>query len=414
MTDLDPRSGSTLIPRNHETGSREGVGPAADPAAREASRERLVEPRVSSLELFFDLVFVFALPQVTAFFASDPTWSGLGRGTMVLASMWWAWVCYSWLTNSVRAEEVGPARFVIFGAMGAMLVASLAVPGAFGADAATFAVAYFAVRVLHVALYTLATRSIRDVQQAVLRLAPGLLAGPVVLVAGALVGGPAHLALWAVALVLDYAAPLLRGVAGLRVHPAHFVERHGLIVLIALGESIVAIGAGAAGLALDTGVVVGALLALALAAGLWWTYFDTVAPAAERHLALRDDRARAFQARDSYSYLHLPLVGGIILLAFGIKKVLPAPWSALSAVPAVALCGGIALHLLAHVAFRLRDDRTLSRPRLVAAVVALALAPLAMWLPGLVSLAILVALFAALGAFEVAEFGEFRREVRAG
>src|SRR5215216_275456 len=262
------------------------------------------EQRVTPLELFFDLVFVFALTQVTGFLADHLTWSGMLEGAALLAALWWAWVGYSWLTNAVPAEEVVPARLVILTAMAAMLVASLAVPDAFGEYEVLFGLAYFVVRLLQVALYSLATGDMPETRQAILRLAPGFVGGPALLIAAGFLDGHAQGALWAVALTVDYGVAYVRAGSGFRVHAGHVVERHSLIVIIALGESIVAIGVGASGLAIGAGVV----LATALAAALWWAYFDLVMLFAERRLSMAKGDERAWLARDSYSYLHLPIV----------------------------------------------------------------------------------------------------------
>jgi len=151
-----------------------------------------IEQRVTPLELFFDLVFVFAITQVTGFLSDDLTWAGVARGMALLAALWWAWVGYSWLTNAVPAEEAIPARLVILSAMAAMLVASLAVPGAFGEDGVLFGLVYFAVRLLHVALYALATRNEPEVSRAVVRLAPGFLGRPALLIVAGFLDGPAQ------------------------------------------------------------------------------------------------------------------------------------------------------------------------------------------------------------------------------
>ena len=371
------------------------------------------EQRVTSLELFFDLVFVFAIAQVTGLLTDDTTWTGLLRGSALLAALWWAWVCYSWLTNAVRAEDATAARLVILSAMAAMLVASLAVPGAFGDDGVVFGAAYLAVRLLHVALYAIATGGEPDQQRAVLRLAPWLLAGPVLLVAAGFLDGAPQAALWAAALTLDFGGPFVRGVRGLRVHASHFVERYGLVVIIALGESIVAIGLGAAGLELGFGVLLAALLGVAVAAGLWWAYFDHVALAAERRLARARGNERARLARDSYGYLHLPMVAGVVFVASGVKQTLAHAGDPLGPVPAVALLGGVALYLLGHNAFRLRDAGSVSVARLVAAGSALALVPLAARVPALLALGAAAALLVALAAYETIRERELRSKLRA-
>jgi low temperature requirement protein LtrA len=372
------------------------------------------ERRVTPLELFFDLVFVFAITQVTGFLSDHLTWAGLAQGLALLAALWWAWVGYSWLTNNaVRAEEATPARLVVLSAMAAMLVASLAVPDAFGEAGVLFGGAYFVVRLLHLALYAFTTGDSPEARRAVVGFAPGFLGGPMLLVVAGSLDGAAQGVLWALALAIDYGVALLRGVAGFRVHAGHFVERHGLIVIIALGESIVAIGVGAAGLELGAGVILAAVLGMVLAAGLWWAYFDYVALAAERRLIRAQGHERATLARDSYSYLHLPMVTGIVLVALGVKKTLAHVGDPLGTIPAVALCGGVALYLLGHNAFRLRDVGSVSVPRLAATAVSLALIPAAVRLPALLTLTTMSTLLVALAAYETYYLVEPRRKSRA-
>ena len=371
------------------------------------------EQRVTPLELFFDLVFVFALTQVTAFLADHLSWTGMLQGAALLAVLWWAWGGYSWLTNAVPAEEVIPARLVILTAMAAMLVASLAVPDAFGEYGVLFGSAYFVVRILQVLLYALATGGMPETRRAILRLSPGFLLAPALLIVAGFLDGFAQGALWVIALAIDYGAAFVGGVSGFRVHAGHFVERHGLVIIIALGESIVAIGVGASGLEIGAGVVLAAVLGVALAAALWWAYFDLVMLVAERRLSAAKGEERARLARDAYSYLHLPMVAGIIFVALGIKQTLAHVGDPLEAIPAVALCGGVALYLLGHNAFRLRDIGSVSVPRLVVTVLCCALIPVAVSIPSLITLAILAGLLCALAAFETVRSREFRRVLRA-
>jgi low temperature requirement protein LtrA len=196
------------------------------------------------------------------------------------------------------------------------------------------------------------------------------------------------------------------------VSAGHFAERHGLIVIIALGESIVSVGVGAAGHRVDAPIIATALLGVTVAAAIWWSYFDVAAIVAERRLrrAAGDERARI--ARDSYTYLHLPMVAGIVLLALGIKKTAPHTGDALAAMPAFCLCGGVAVYLLAHVGFRLRNMRTWSPRRIVAAAVCLALFPLATAVPALVSLALVAAVMCTLIAYESIRFAGVRERIR--
>jgi low temperature requirement protein LtrA len=380
-------------------------------ARRVSARHPTGEERVTPLELFFDLVFVFALTQVTGVISARPTWAGLAQGLLVLGVLWWAWAAYAWLTNTVDPDE-GVVRITMFGAMAAMLIASLAVPGAFGDDALVFACAYAAVRVAHLVLYGLAGRGDPDLLAAVARFTWTSALAAALLVYASFVDGAAQGALWAVALAIDLAGPYIGGARGWHLSPGHFAERHALILIIALGESIVAVGVGAAGIPLDAGVVTAAILGIVVAAAFWWAYFDVVAPVAERRLREARGSQQLSMARDSYSYLHLPMVAGIILLAVGIKKTLADVGDPLELVPAVAYCGGAALYLLAHVLFRLRSVRTLNRQRLVTAVLLVAFIPAAVELPALATLAIISGLLAALIAYEAIRFAEARERVR--
>jgi low temperature requirement protein LtrA len=370
------------------------------------------EKRVIPLELFFDLVFVFALTQVTALMSDDPTWQGLGRGMLVLAALWWAWGAYAWLTNEIEADEDLP-RLAMFTSTTAMLIAALAVPNAFGDDGVIFGCAYFVVRVMHIVLFAQATPHLA-VHDAIVRLARTAIPAPALLIAAGFLDGPVQAALWVGALAVDYAGPLVFGVSGFRVSASHFTERFALIIIIALGESIVAIGVGAAGLGLDIGLVAAAALGIVIVCALWWAHFDWMAIHAERVFRETEGDERARMARDAYSYLHLPIVAGIILVALGIKQTLGDVDEPLKTVPTIALLGGIALYLAGHVAFRLRLRSGLGRGRLTAAVVSLALIPLAMEIDALGALAIATAVSCALIAYEVIRFAEPRARLRAG
>ena len=368
------------------------------------------EERVTPLELFFDLIFVFAITQVTGFISDDPTWTGLVRGLLVLGVLWWSWAAYAWLTNTINPEE-GEVRIVMFGAMAAMLIASLAVPDVFGDDAFLFACAYAFVRIAHLVLYAVAGRGDKDLLGAVTRLAIGSTVGVGLLFVAAGLDGPAQTAVWALALACDLAGAYIGGGRGWRLSAGHFAERHGLIIIIAFGESIVALGLGATNV-LSAGVVVAAVLGLVVAAALWWLYFDVVAIVAERRLRETKGKEQLTMARDSYSYLHLPMVAGIVLGAVGLKKTLGDVGDPLKTVPAFALCGGIALYLLAHILFRLRNVRSLNRQRLVTAGLLLVLFPVALELPALATLAIVAGLLAGLIAYEAIHFAAARERVR--
>jgi low temperature requirement protein LtrA len=367
------------------------------------------EKRVAPLELFFDLVFVFALTQVTQLMAVNPSWTGLGQGMLVLAALWWAWGAYAWLTNYIAAEE-DRERLLMFAVMGAFLVAALAVPNAFGDNALLFAVAYAVARWLHIFIFAEANDDV-DAAGAIRRLARTALPAPALLIIAAFLDGTAQALVWIVALAIDFAGPFVFGVRGFRVSPGHFAERFSLIVIIALGESIVAIGTGIQG-ELDAGIVGGALLGLVVACALWWAYFDVVALVSERHFREMRGEHLVRIARDSYSYLHLPMIAGIVLVALGVKTAIGHVEEPLETVPAVALFGGIALYYAGHLGFRLRNVRTLNRPRLVAVVACLALIPLSAEVDAIWALALAAAVTSAVIAFETIRYAEARRRVR--
>jgi low temperature requirement protein LtrA len=381
-------------------------------AGRRTARMTLrTEETVKPLELFFDLVFVLALTQCTVLMAEDPSWPGIARGLLVLAVLWWSWVGYSWLTSVVDPEE-GLVRFAIFAAMAALLVVALCVPEAFGDRGLLFACAYFVVRIGQVILLYTAGRGDPALQRSASGLAVGTLIGTSILIGASFTDGLVQGGLWALALALDVGEPYVFGSEGWKLAPHHFAERHGLIIIIALGESIVAIGAGVEG-EVDAGVVAAAVLGVGLVAALWWLYFDVVALVAERRLAsCQVGREQNEMARDSYSYLHFPMVAGIVLVALGLKKTLGGVDDPLKIEVATAMLGGAAIYLLAHVAFRLRNLGTLNRQRLLCALVMLALIPLATEIASLALLAIVLGIFCALIAYEAIRFSAARERMR--
>jgi low temperature requirement protein LtrA len=387
------------------------VSTAAPTRAPRIGATRREDERVTPLELFFDLVFVLALTQCTTLIVHEPTAEGLLKGMLVLGMLWWSWCGYAWLTSVVNPEE-GFVRLAMFAAMAAFLVCALCVPGAFGADALLFACAYGAVRGAHIVLFLLASREDPALRHSVNGLAASTAIGVGLLLIAAFTSGGPQLGLWGLALVLDAGGPYLFGADGWRLVPGHFAERHGLIVIIALGESIVALGVGA-NPNLSTGVVLAAVLGVAVAAALWWVYFDVTAIVAEWRLSeAPEGRERNEMARDSYSYLHFLMVAGIALLAVGMKVTLEHISRPLALVPAAALLGGAALYLLAHVAFRLRNVHSLSGRRLVCALVLIALIPLGVTLPALATLGILAALLVALILYEALRYADARERVR--
>jgi low temperature requirement protein LtrA len=369
------------------------------------------EERVTPLELFFDLVFVFAITQVTALISADTTWRGLARGMLVLAAVWWSWTGYAWLTNAIDPEALRP-RLAMFLAMAAMLLVAIATPRAFGEDALLFGCAYFAVRALHLIIFSAATRDDPQVHRAVTLLARRIAIPPLLILGAAFLDGWAQGAVWIVALLLDYVGAARSQDYGFEVAPGHFAERHGLIVIIALGESIIVVGAGAAGTGIGAGKIAAAMLGLVVAAAIWWAYFDVVAPVAERRLRRAQGAERAALARDSYSYIHLLMIAGIVLFSLGAKKTLAHVGDELHAVAAVALCCGCALYLVGHLAFRLRNLGTWNRQRAVATVAFVAVTPLALHIPALATLAIVAAIWVCLTVYETIRLREARARIR--
>jgi low temperature requirement protein LtrA len=367
--------------------------------------------RVKPLELFFDLVFVLAITQCTALMVEHPTWEGVGQGMLVLGLLWWSWVAYSWLTSVVDPEE-GAVRLSMFAAMAALLVVGLSVPETFDERATWFAVAYAAVRTGHIALYLLASRDNAALRQSVMGLAGSTAIGAGLLVGGSFLEGAGQGAVWTLALILDMAGPYFFGSEGWTLVPGHFAERHGLIIIVALGESVVALGIGAE-VGLSLGVAVAAVLGIALVSELWWIYFDVVALVSAQRLArAAEGRERNELARDAYSYLHFPMVAGIVLAALGLEQTLAHVEDPLHTVPAFAFLGGVALYLLGHIALRLRNVHTLNRQRLALAILLFALVPLATELPALATLGLVVALLCALIVYETARYGESRTRLR--
>jgi low temperature requirement protein LtrA len=359
------------------------------------------EQRTTPVELFWDLVFVFAITQVSTLLSHDLSWPGFGRAMLVLALVWWAWSAFVWVINAHDPDH--PAvRGVLFLAMGLAFLMALAVPEAWGEEAMFFALVYTGVRLLHLALYIDASRRGNASFAAIAGFAIAALVGMGLLIAGAQADHGARAVLWTAAVLIDYAGPAwltrerLRGIQ--RVAVAHFAERYSLFIIICLGESIVAMGVGAGEHELDAELVVGVALALLVTIGLWWTYFDRVAAEAEE--ALRTHEEPVLAGADAYSYIHLVLVTGIIDFAVGAKAGVAHVTEPLSDPARLALCGGVALYLAGHTAFGLRLVGVFSRSKLLAAFACLALYLVAGNLAAWATAGLLAAILAALIAEE--------------
>ena len=377
---------------------------------------------VKPLELFFDLVFVLGFTQCTALMAADPSWTGVVRAMAMLAVLWWAWTGYAWLTSVIDPEE-GSVRFAMFAAMAALLIVAICVPEAFGDRAVPFVVAYGIVRAAHIGLFGVASRDDPMLRRSVsgLAIATGVAVG--LLVVASFLDGWIRGVLWALSIFLDWGGPALFGIGwwasadameGWKLVPAHFAERHNLVIILALGESVVALGV-AVEPELSVELYVAVVLGIALASAVWWIYFDVVALITERRLIdAPAGRQRNTLARDSYSYLHYPMVAGIVLSAFGLEETIAHLDEPLDWVPAFALLGGVAIYLLAHVALRLRNARTLNRQRLLVALVLGALVPLATTITALATLAVLNLVIWGMIAYEMGTYDERRYRLRHG
>ena len=369
------------------------------------------EERVTPLELFFDLVFVLAITQCTFLMSENPSWEGLAQGLLILGVLWWSWTGYAWLTSVVDPEE-GAVRIVIFAAMGALLIVSICVPDAFDDLGLEFALAYGVVRAAHIALFSIASRDDPDLRRSVIWLGASTAVGVALLIAASHFNGSAQLVFWGVALLLDMGGPFFFGSEGWKLVPGHFAERHGLFMIIALGESIVAIGVGAKA-HLTLGIAAAAMVGIALVAAMWWVYFDIVALVSGRRLERAPaGRERNELARDSYSYLHLPMVAGIVLVALSLKKMLADVDNPFETVTAFALLGGVAFYLLGLVGFRWRHVHTLNRHRFWIALLMFALLPLAVELPALASVCIVTGILGVMIVYETRRYGEGRQRVR--
>jgi low temperature requirement protein LtrA len=395
--------------------------------ARPLIRQEQEHATVTPLELFFDLVFVFALTQVTAFMADELSWQGILRGTLLLMLLWWAWTGYAWLANVASADE-RPIKLSILTGMAAMFVLALCIPEAFDdapgglSGPVVLALCYLLFRLMHLVMFMIISREDAGLRSQVLRFAPSVLASSVVLLVASQFEGWLQTGLWVLALVADYIGTALGGFSGWRLpSPGHFSERHGLIIIVALGESIVAIGVGVAKEPISGVIIIASVLGLILSSAMWWTYFDVSALLGERALATEPIQTRARLARNAYSFGHLPLVLGIVLVALGLKEVLlyvsdsshHTLADSLPMVALVSLVGGVVMYLLGHVLFKWLTVHTVSVVRLAAAGALLLSLPIIAGRPALVQLGVVALLVTAGVVIESLIFSELRRKIRA-
>jgi low temperature requirement protein LtrA len=370
------------------------------------------EQRVSPLELFFDLVFGFAFAQVTTFWVDHRSWAGLGQGLLILAVLWWVWASFAWLTNTANTEADIVLAVMLF-ATTCLFVAALSVPAAFDTYRLAFGITFFAVLAAFVGLYALVSKGQPDQLAAVLRMARTVVPAAALILAAAFVPPVGRPLLWTLALLVGFIGPQVGGLGGWRVSPSHFAERHGLILIIAMGESLSAIGFAARETHLGAGVASAAVLGLIVAASFWMAYFDFASSGIGSLLADRHGEQRISMARDAYTYCHLPMVIGILLFAFAMRTMLTRPSSGLSNIPALALCCSSVLYLLAFVAIRWRVSRSIGVGRPIAAAVFALLTPIALFVPAIAALGLVAAVWLGLHAYEIVWWHEERARRRA-
>ncbi len=357
--------------------------------------------RTSPIELLWDLVFVFAVTQVSTLLTRDLSWVGFARAMLVLALVWWAWSAFVWATNA-QDPGSGTFRAVLLLATVLIFIVGLAVPQAFGSEGLIFAVTYTGVRLLHLALYVDASRRGNASIRAIAGFSATTVIGMALLIGGAFTDGIWRIGLWTLAAAIDYAGPAwltreqLRGLQ--RVAVEHFAERYSLFIIICLGESIVAIGVGAGGRPLDALLIATVSLALLITIGLWWVYFDRFADIAEERL--RKDKDPVLAAADGYSYIHLVLVAGIIIFAVGARSAVAYANDPLPVASRLALCGGVALYLAGQAGFRMRMGGRLRRAMLGAITAVVTVFAVSVVLPAWLDTAALVLVLTALVSWE--------------
>jgi low temperature requirement protein LtrA len=360
-----------------------------------SAESREEEVRVSSLELFFDLVFVFTITQLTAALAHDPTGEGLLQVALMLFVIWWMYAAFAWLTNAISPEST-PRRLFLLGGMAGFLVISLAIPTAFSGDGVVFGVAYLVVVCFHSGLFV--GSPMWNTLGTVLRFARfNMLTALLIIIAGVVGdGGWAYLP-WGLAVVVICATPrLFPPPEGDPIRSSsHFVERHGLVVIVALGESVVAVGIGASGQALSAEMLAVAVLGLALSAVLWWSYFGGDEDEPRRGLDAAPIERRASVALNAYYYSHLLILLGIVADAAALEKAIAHAFDPLDFARALALGGGSAAFFAGDILFRRSLGIRHSPWRILAVALALATIPLGTEGSALLQLAALVVAIAA-------------------
>ena len=371
------------------------------------------EGRVTTIELFFDLVFVFTLTQLTALLEHAQTIEAAGQVLLVFVVLFWMYGGYAWLTNQV--PPVSSARqVVLIGGMAAFLICALSIPEAFGESGVIFGIGYFLVVLLHASLFSITFG--RAAIPFLLQFVPFNFAGALSVIAAGFFDYPLAYLLWLIPILLQYTTSTLvrqrsLTTGGTDIKAGHFVERHGLLLIVAFGESVIAIGIGAGSVELTLETLIGAILGLLLVSALWWAYFGTDADRAELIFRKADQAARTRMALTAYFYSYIPMLLGIITIAAGVRLVLGNVMAPVALGPAMLLGVGVALYLAGDAAFRLSlGMRAIFTPA-VGALVGVASIPLGVSLGAEAQLTALAFLIIAVVAFESGLVTEARKAV---
>jgi low temperature requirement protein LtrA len=401
------------VTQNSRAGQEEG------PMAR--VQEAFARERVTTFELFFDLVYVFTLTQVTAFMAHEHTATGVLHGVLLLALIWISWSAYAWLGNQAQAD-LGVVRVGMTVAMAGIFIVALTVPEAWHDEPGglhgplVLACAYLFVRCVHLVLYSVLARGDHGLLRQIAVSWPAVLAGSCLLIVGAVVGGRWQTALFAAAIAADWGGVYLTSRRGSwRIHSAaYFTERHELFMIIAIGESLLAMGAGAVGHPVSAPLLAAAVLGVTVALGLWWLYFDVATLVGELRLKTSQGRDRVSLAVNAYGYAHFPIVAGVVLTALGAEGVVAQADSGkpLGRFFTWALYGGSATYLAGLLLFGLVMLGQLSPFRMGALILLPGIAPVATTLPPVAALALVVAVLAAVATAETRWYAELRRHLR--
>jgi low temperature requirement protein LtrA len=326
--------------------------------------EEAGELTVAPLELFFDLVFVFAITQVASLLRADHTLAGFGRGALILAMVYWGWSLFTWALNATGTRRLF-VRLGLLTSMATILLMAIVIPDAFGDRGAYFAAAYFVYRIIGTVVYYLSAAP--DQRVALATFFPTATVAAAIALAGGFAGEEIRPWIWLASLVIDFAATKAAERADWHLQPGHFAERYGLLVIVALGETVIAIGVGLSGADVSLSLGLTLVAGFAAVAALWWSYFDWMANAVEAHLRSLSGIPQGMFARDAYTLVHLPLISGIVLFSVALEEITAHPGDSLEAYGRWVLAAGIGLVLFGFVAVAYRFARRFPLERIAAA-----------------------------------------------